>query len=271
VARAFAPPRTPCTLRLGELRHRTQDLTSPVAQSVSTGSSNSQQTPSLLRRAGRHADRARTTCSRSLLRPTRSSPETPLVGSIPTLPPEWRLPIVKRFSPTHRQPLAPFSRTAVQAGQSRSRPPRYRYSQSCPQRTNALGRPSGRRCLSPTSATDQLSRAPWGTHAPEHRARTLPTAASVAAPFRRLLCRRGNGPPSAEAPKDHGGLPTSSGAALGTARASWSPSSTCRRPDRGPRQFACGVPHARLFRPCTRRSIRLLTLPVAPPSLPDLQ
>jgi hypothetical protein len=183
VARAFAPPQTPCTLRLRELRHRTQDLTSPVAQSVSTGSSISQQTPSLLRRAGRHADRARTTHPRSLLRPTRSSPETPLVGSIPTLPPEWRLPIVKRFSPTHRQPLAPFSRTAVQAGQSRSRPPRYRYSQSCPQRTNALGRPSGRRCLSPTSATDQLSRAPWGTHAPEHRARTLPTAASGAAPF----------------------------------------------------------------------------------------
>lgn len=156
MARAFAPPRTPCTLRLRELRHRTQDLTSPVAQSVSTGSSISQRTPSLLRRAGRHADRARTTHPRSLLRPTRSSPETPLVGSIPTLPPGWRLPIVKRFSPTHRQPLAPFSRTAVQAGQSRSRPPRYRYSQSCPQRTNALGRPSGRRCLSPTSATESV-------------------------------------------------------------------------------------------------------------------
>jgi hypothetical protein len=37
--------------------------------------------------------------------------------------------------------------------------------------------------------------------------------------------------------KDHEGLPTSSGAALGTARASWSPRSTCRRPDRGPRQL----------------------------------
>lgn len=102
--------------------------------------------------------------------------------------------MVKRFSPTNRQPLAPLSRTAVQAGPSRSRPPRYRYSLACPQHPKMLGRPSGRRCLSPTSATEQLSRAPWGTHAPERRARTLPTAASGAAPFRRLLCRRGNDP-----------------------------------------------------------------------------
>lgn len=194
MARAFAPPRTPCTLRLRELRFRTQDLTSPVARSVSTGSSNSQQTPGPLRRTGRHADRTRPAGSQCLLRPTSSPTETPLVGSIPTLPPGWWLSMVKRFSQTNRQPLTPLSRIAVQAGPSRSRPPRCRYSLSCPQRTNALGRPSRRRCLSPTSATEQLSRAPWGTHALEHRARTLPTPASGAAPFRRLLCRRGNDP-----------------------------------------------------------------------------
>lgn len=220
-------------------RHRTQDLTSPVARSVSAGSSNSRPTPAPPRRTDGHADRTRPVGSQCLLRPTRSPTETPLVGSIPTLPPGWRLPMVKRFSPTNRQPLAPLSRTAVQAGPSRSRPPRCRYSLSCPQHPKMLGRPSGRRCLSPTSATEQLSRAPWGTHAPERRARTLPTAASGAAPFRRLLCRRGNDPsfPYTEAPNDHEGHPTSSGAALGTARASWSPSSTCRRPDRGPRLF----------------------------------
>lgn len=147
-----------------------------------------------LRRTGRHADRTRPVGSQCLLRPTRSPTETPLVGSIPTLPPGWWLSMVKRFSQTNRQPLTPLSRIAVQAGPSRSRPPRCRYSLSCPQRTNALGRPSRRRCLSPTSATEQLSRAPWGTHALEHRARTLPTSASGAAPFRRLLCRRGNDP-----------------------------------------------------------------------------
>lgn len=32
-----------------------------------------------------------------------------------------------------------------------------------------------------------------------------------------------------------------------------------------------GVPHTRLVRPCTRWLTRLLTLPVAPPSLPDLR
>lgn len=117
-----------------------------------------------------------------------------MVGSIPTLPPGWRLSMVKRFSPTNRQPLTPFSRTAVQAGPSRSRPPRCRYSLACPQHPKMLGRPPERRCLSPTSATEQLSRAPWGTHAPERRARTLLTAASGAAPFRRLLRRRGNDP-----------------------------------------------------------------------------
>lgn len=78
--------------------------------------------------------------------------------------------------------------------------------------------------------------------------------------------------PYTEAPNDHGGRPTSSGAALGTARASWSPSSTCRRPDRGPDCFFLrGAPHTRLCRPCTRWLTRLLTLPVAPPSLPDLR
>jgi hypothetical protein len=169
-----------------------------------------------------------------LLGPTRSPPETPSVGSIPTLPPGWRLPTVERFSPTHRQPLAPFSRTAVQAGPSRSRPPRCRYPLSCPRCTNAPGRPSRRRCLSPTSATDQFSRAPWGTHAPERRARTLPAAASGAAPFRRLASpARERSFPYTEAPNDHGGRSTSSGAALGTARASWSP---CRSlPPPGPR------------------------------------
>jgi hypothetical protein len=78
--------------------------------------------------------------------------------------------------------------------------------------------------------------------------------------------------PYTEAPNDHGGRPTSNGAALGTARASWSPSSTCRRPDRGPDCFFLrGAPHTRLCRPCTRWLTRLLTLPVAPPSLPDLR
>lgn len=195
-----------------------------------------------------------------------------MVGSIPTLPPGWRLPMVKRFSPTNRQPLTPLSRTAVQAGPSRSRPPRCRYSLACPQHPKMLGRPPERRCLSPTSATEQLSRAPWGTHAPERRARTLPTAASGAAPFRRLLCRRGNDPfrtrrrrttTRAIRPRVAPRL-----APLAPAGDRHQPAAV--RTVARDCFFLRGSPHTRLCRPCTRWLTNLLTLPVAPPSLPDL-
>lgn len=151
---------------------------------------------------------------------------------------------------------------AAAAVLSRCRLPRPRYSLPCCQHRSA-GRPSGRRYLSPTSAIDQLSRAPWGAHAPEHKARTLPTAASGAAPFRRLLCRRGNGPPSTEAPEDHGGFPASSGAAVDAARTSWDPDgpAAARTVARASRSSS----RARLCRPRTGWSTRSLTPPVAPP------
>lgn len=104
-----------------------------------------------------------------------------------------------------------------------------------------------------------------GSHPADRRFRGRPSSPAA-------LPARERSFPYTEAPNDHGGHSTSSGAALGTARASWSPYQPAAvRTVARDCLFCAALPHTRLCRPCTRWLTRLLTLPVAPPSLPDLR
>lgn len=91
--------------------------------------------------------------------------------------------------------------------------------------------------------------------------------------FAGLLCRRGNDPfRTRRRRKTTRAVRPRVAPRLAPLAPAGARVAACRRPDLGPDCFVLrGAPHARLFRPCTRWLTRLLTLPVAPPSLPGLR
>lgn len=202
-----------------------QDLTSPVVQSVPVGPSSSRRCTRPVRIG--HADRTRTAHPRTYYGSRKPLPETPLVGSISTFPPRWRSPALERFARTLGHQEHPFAcrghcrPVTVTAAPTSLLPvvspahPLQRIAPSAPVTQRREG--VSHQPLQPISFHEHPER----IHALERRACAVLTSASGAAPFRRLLCRRGNNRHSREASDDHEGSPTSSGAAFGTARASW--------------------------------------------------
>jgi hypothetical protein len=211
------PSATPCAFRLRELRCRPQLLASPVARSVPAGASIPRPAPASSEdevdgptAPGRLGSR---TCYGS---PGHRPRRLWLARSGVTA--EWWSPSTN-VEVERSETFDTLSRAAVTAAPSRSRPPRLCYV-SRAARASAHD-PLGRRCLSPTSATDSVvtstqgnprSRTP-GLHRKDLRFGVRPFS-PVALPARVRKAA------STKASNGHEGIFDPSGAAFGTARAS---------------------------------------------------
>lgn len=172
-----------------------------------------------VRRRCERADRARTVGPASLLRLTRSPPETPLVGSIRC---RHRMAATSDTNGLARTLITfdTLSRAAVTAGPSRSRPPRRRYSWSCHPHTRC-GRPVAEKM----SLSNLCNRISCHEHPGEltlSDLRLAPCGPPLRGPPRFAGCSSSVGtiPPSARASNSREGISDPSGAAFGTARAS---------------------------------------------------